>query len=139
MTERLTCADCGAELPIEWIRPPLRTNVCPKCGSEKKKIYLYLHEEVQLDLKESLDLKTKDHTKPSKKNPRVHLSIGDEVRKKDGKWLKKERRIDKNADRYRELLIDPATGEVLRDVDEPLSKHTGHGSAKCNPETTKKS
>lgn len=37
---------------------------------------------------------------------------------------------DKDKDRYRELVVDPKTGTVLRDCLEPLSEHQGRGSAK---------
>jgi hypothetical protein len=38
--------------------------------------------------------------------------------------------FDRNADRYHEHVEDAATGEVIRHVEEPLSQHHGHGSAK---------
>lgn len=44
--------------------------------------------------------------------------------------VQKPRLIDKENDRYRERVVDPLTGDVLRDVDERLSEHFGHGSAK---------
>jgi hypothetical protein len=40
------------------------------------------------------------------------------------------REFDKMRDRYFEHVEDADTGEVLRHVDEPLSEHRGHGSAK---------
>lgn len=41
--------------------------------------------------------------------------------------------VDREADRYTERLVDGETGEVIHDVDEPLSEHRGHGSAKGQP------
>jgi hypothetical protein len=38
--------------------------------------------------------------------------------------------VDRLADRYFERVVDPDAGEVLRECDEPLSQHTGRGSAK---------
>jgi hypothetical protein len=40
------------------------------------------------------------------------------------------RDLNRETNRYRERVTDPETGEVLREVDEPLDEHTGHGSAK---------
>jgi hypothetical protein len=38
--------------------------------------------------------------------------------------------VDREGNRYRELITDPETGALIRDVDEPLDQHRGHGSAK---------
>jgi hypothetical protein len=37
--------------------------------------------------------------------------------------------VDREGDRYTERIVD-AAGNVVRDVDEPLSNHRGHGTAK---------
>jgi hypothetical protein len=55
---------------------------------------------------------------------------GDDLHRKSGKWMKKERLIDREKDHYKEVVTDPQTGQVIHHCDEPLSKHTGHGSAK---------
>jgi hypothetical protein len=44
--------------------------------------------------------------------------------------MKLRRIIDRRNNRYQELVVDPQTGETVREVDEPLSEHRGHGSAK---------
>ncbi len=41
-----------------------------------------------------------------------------------------DRFIDKDGDLYHERVVDVETGEVVRDVTEPLSDHRGRGSAK---------
>jgi hypothetical protein len=38
--------------------------------------------------------------------------------------------IDRRNNRYRESVRDPSTGEVVRNVDEALTEHTGRGSAR---------
>ena len=40
------------------------------------------------------------------------------------------RKIDRENRWYTERITDPQTGEVLREVSEPLRDHHGHGSAK---------
>ena len=40
-----------------------------------------------------------------------------------------ERTIDRRNDHYRERIVD-SEGNVVRDVDEPLSEHRGRGDAK---------
>jgi hypothetical protein len=47
------------------------------------------------------------------------------------RFVRKQRTLDRDNDRYVEKVVDPETGEVLRDVEEPLSDHQGHGSAKA--------
>lgn len=47
------------------------------------------------------------------------------------RFVRKQRTLDRDNDRYAEKVVDPETGEVLRDVEEPLSDHRGHGSAKA--------
>ena len=43
----------------------------------------------------------------------------------------KGRLIDRKSNRYKELVMDIEKGGVIREADEPLSQHTGHGSAKA--------
>lgn len=38
--------------------------------------------------------------------------------------------IDRENNRYREIIRDPDTGHVIHEVDEPLDEHRGHGCAK---------
>ena len=87
-------------------------------------------EKAALDIKESLAGKMKDINYNSKKNPRYKFFEGDDLRKSDGKWMKKRRVIDKNNDKYLEIVVDPETDEVVHHCEEPLSEHFGHGSAK---------
>lgn len=83
-----------------------------------------------IEMHDALKGKVKNKNFPSKKNPRREFFVGDELRKSDGKWMKKERNIDKDNNKYKEIVTDPETGEVVHHCEEPLKKHTGHGSAK---------
>lgn len=67
---------------------------------------------------------------PAKKQVRISFFEGDDLCKTDGKRMKKSRTVDKNNDQYTEIITNPETGEVIRCCIEPLSEHTGHGSAK---------
>jgi hypothetical protein len=44
------------------------------------------------------------------------------------RWMNKVRRIDREGDRYDEVVTDPETGEIIHEMHEPLSEHRGHGS-----------
>ena len=54
---------------------------------------------------------------------------GDEFNS-EGRIMQKERIVDHQNDRYMETVIDAETGEIVRKIDEPLSKHVGRGSAR---------
>ena len=41
-----------------------------------------------------------------------------------------ERCIDKDNNHYKEIVVDPETGEIIHQCEEPLSEHRGHGSDK---------
>jgi hypothetical protein len=53
----------------------------------------------------------------------------------EGHLMQKERIIDRKNKHYKELAVNTDTGEVVRDIEQPLSEHTGHGSAKHRRQT----
>ncbi len=64
---------------------------------------------------------------------RIHAWIffaGDDLRRSDGKWMQKKRVLDRDNDRYIEVVVDPETEEIVHEKDEPLSEHVDHGTAK---------
>jgi len=85
---------------------------------------------MRFEIHDSLRGKVKNVTLPSSKNPRVKFFSGDDLRKSDGKWMQKEMVVDRDNNLYKELVTDPQTGEVIRDCEEALSDHVGHGDAK---------
>jgi len=46
------------------------------------------------------------------------------------KWLHREKTENRRDNRYTEVVRDPDTGEIVHEVDEPLTEHRGHGSAR---------
>ena len=54
----------------------------------------------------------------------------------EGNLMQKERIIDRKNNSYKELVVNIDTGEVVRDVEHPLSEHIGYGSAKHEKKTT---
>jgi len=131
------CAKCGTEL-IQLPALPAEERVpCPKCGSTNRRYSKTLSETVSV--RALLDGKKKSPGYPSRRRVRVHLQVGDQIEHKTGRWVFKQRRIDKDASPawYFERITDPATGEVLHERSEPLRKHVGHGSARHNAERKK--
>jgi hypothetical protein len=79
-------------------------------------------------IRDQLRFKVKDVTKPKKKRMILEVISGSE-RSANGKWVNKERTIDKNNDQYTEVITDE-NGIVIHSCNEPLSVHQGHGNAK---------
>ena len=125
----VNCAECGIALPAEYASQS-SDRPCHECGSVKKSIHLAFTDNAELKVHDSLRGKVKDSRFPSKKNPRMDFFSGYDLRKSDGKWMQKERVLDKDNDHYKEVVVDSETGEVIHHNEEPLSEHFGHGSAK---------
>ncbi|ACM20938.1 hypothetical protein Geob_2588 [Geotalea daltonii FRC-32] len=128
MSREVVCSNCGmlinkGEGPIDSLPDP-----CASCGSIARTVKLVICE--KLELHEALKGKVKDKNFPSKKNPRREFFVGDEIRASDSKWMKKERNIDKDNDKYREVVVNPENGELVHHCEESLKDHIGHGSAK---------
>jgi len=117
----IICADCNSVLPNQ-------NDKCKKCGSTKKVIKLFFGD-IMPEIHESLGFKVKDKTKNSKKNPVLKVFQGNEIYKRTGEWVNKEREIDKTNNRYYEN-IETLDGKILHHCDEKLTDHQGHGIAK---------
>lgn len=125
----IVCTDCGAKLPDEWIGSAERGS-CPECGSTYKTINLDITEHTALQIHDCIEGKIKDSNYNARRNPRYEFFEGNDIRKRDGKWMQKTRIIDKYNDKYVEEVIDPETNEIVHSCEESLSEHFGHGSAK---------
>ena len=73
---------------------------------------------------------------PGGKKPFIEEVTGDDLHRKTAKWMNLSRVYDREHDVYKEIVTDPVTGEVIHECIEPLSEHTGHGSAKHKKKTT---
>src|SRR3954447_26432427 len=123
------CGDCGEPLDAGNLTPGTTPTPCPKCRSMKQKVKLSFSDEITAKARDSLKGKVKDSSFPSKKKVRREFFYGSDERKSKGDYIYKEREIDKDANRYRELIREES-GEVIRDIEQPLTDHIGHGSAK---------
>ena len=133
---RVNCSDCGEPLPLELAssreKPP-----CASCGSTARTIMVTVEDTITLH--EKIGWETNDPNLPSRKKQkktRVEGIAGSEWSDSLQKMVHKERLIDRKNDRYREVVKDTKTGDVIHEVDEPLSQHTGHGSAKSQKAST---
>ena len=53
-----------------------------------------------------------------------------EIARSTGKSVERKMLVDRQNDRYMEVVTEYETGVVVHHCDEKLSEHTGHGSAK---------
>ena len=121
----IKCEECGevlsetSETTFEGSAP------CPKCGSKAQRFEITISESLQMH--EQVNIKSRYGNAG-----KVYLEskAGDDFFRKTGEWNSLERVIDHENDVYREVITNPRTGELIRHVEEPLSEHQGHGSAK---------
>ncbi len=83
--------------------------------------------EDKLEIHDNVKGKVKEK---GQKKPIYEFKVGDSYHHKTGKWNHRRMEIDRKNDKYREVVIDKETGEIIHSCEEPLSQHKGHGSAK---------
>ena len=121
-----SCANCKADLPDDspdGDRPP-----CPHCGSTVRAYTATITDSVRFY--DGHRAKAKNPVLPSAKKLRFDTYSGVEHSHKYDRLVRVRRTIDKDGDWYNEQVIDLQTGDVLYECSEPLSQHTGHGTAK---------
>ena len=74
------------------------------------------------------------HGEPGQVRPFREWLVGDELYRDTGECRWVERVYDHENDRYTKRITDQA-GNVIEEVDKPLSEHRGHGAAKRRPLT----
>jgi hypothetical protein len=69
------------------------------------------------------------HGDVGKVKPYREAFTGFDYHRDTRQWRQVCRVVDRERDRYTERIVD-ASGNVVREVDEPLRQHRGHGAAK---------
>lgn len=121
--ETVRCYDCDALLPSNADKFP--RDPCPQCGSISRKIAAAISE--RETVREKIGLKQK---RSGFRRAIYEEKSGDDFWRIKGKWMKVIQIVDRLNNRYRKKIVDPRTGETVRDTDEPLTEHQGYGSAK---------
>jgi hypothetical protein len=124
MVEGLKCGKCGASLSESpWQLP--RT-VCSQCGSTSRHFDRTVDEAIPKPRMSSrMRIKRADRSTMS-----IEIISGEDLHRHSGRWNDKLRVIDRENNQYKEKITDPDTGRTIHDVEEPLTKHRDHGSAK---------
>ena len=123
-----SCSRCGASIDEPANTPVEERIPCPSCDSTVRTFGGHVQE--SLTLREKLGLK---HKRPGYKKPIYESVSGEDFHRASGQWNQLTREIDRENNRYKEHVVNPQSGEVIRHVDEPLRSHTGRGSAKPMP------
>jgi len=122
--KQVTCKSCGKTGGEEFRRPD-GTHRCPECGSSDLDIRVTLSGQVGVHA--GFGIKAR---REAEKKPFREVVAGADLRRRDGKWMEKQRVIDREADTYDETVTDPESGEIVHECHEPLTEHRRHGSAK---------
>jgi hypothetical protein len=118
-----TCPSCKTGTLVSTEERPDGHVKYFSCGHKHYDIRL----EDTLEFHASLDYKVRSQ---GKRKPHLEGKTGDDLHRKTEKWMLLERVIDRAKNWYKELITDPETGRVVRQCEEPLTEHRGHGSAK---------
>jgi hypothetical protein len=119
------CRDCKAQLEENPHSPTTERHPCPRCGSLAQLVDMHMSSEVHV----RTQIKTKAR-RGGRGKPFFEETMGADLFRKTGRWMRLHRIIDRAKDRYHERVTDPSTGEVVHECDERLSSHTGHCSGK---------
>lgn len=127
--ETVLCGVCKTEFQDRAnVQADARAS-CPSCGSTARS---FLHT-VAVDVTSLVTLNYEGR-RGGKGKPFVIGKLGVDLFVKLEKWVHLERVIDRANDRYKEVVTDPTSKEVIHRCEEPLSQHQNHGSAKKRPE-----
>lgn len=107
---------------------------CPACGTNAPLVSLSVHDVARVDVAESTRIVGR-HGEVGQVKPYLERRDGADWSHALQRFVRKVRILDRDNDLYVEKVVDPETGEVLRDVEEPLSEHQGRGSAKFRDPT----
>jgi hypothetical protein len=126
----VSCSGCGASVPEPpgWIED---RGPCLTCGSTARTFAVTLTDKAEAH--DSLATKAR-HGDVGKVKPYREAFSGFDYHRDIEEWRQVSRVVDRESDRYTERIVD-AAGNVVREVDEPLSQHRGRGAAKRRPPT----
>lgn len=108
------CRNCGTELS------PINRAPCPKCGGTSRVLELSASDGARFHESSRVRQKRKGYDEFMVESIQGWFPAGDS-KLKNG--VNKVRIIDKEKNEYHETVKDARTGEVIRDIHEPLSQH----------------
>ncbi len=127
--ESVTCTDCGHEFAGPLGEIP--ATPCLACGSERKSV-------VFTGVADKLSPPPHDRARGrwdrlARGRWGKEFISQTEFHRETQSWRHVERVIDRVNDTYFERITDLETRDTVKRVEEPLSEHQGHGSARRRP------
>jgi hypothetical protein len=120
--EEHRCAHCDA---ILFEPPGERAGPCPVCGEVGRSIAVKLEDRIALH--DGYRVKA---YRAGSSQFFIDECSGPSYYRVGAEWHHVMRVIDRENDRYTEVVRVLRTGEVIREIDEPLSQHTDRGGSK---------
>jgi hypothetical protein len=124
-TTVVKCAKCSTVINDAPDVPVADRTLCPTCGSTARLFEVEIRETSVL--RDSRGMKAR-HGGAGR--PFFEAKEGANLHRKSGRWMQRDLVIDRDNDRYLERVVDPETGAVIHECEEPLSQHQRHGTAK---------
>jgi predicted RNA-binding Zn-ribbon protein involved in translation (DUF1610 family) len=122
------CSGCQARLEED---PHAPRQPCPHCGSLIRRFGVTASDTAVCHSKVNLKGRHAGGVRPF-----VEQAHGSDLHRQSGRWMRLDRVVDREKNRYTERVTDPATGEVVHECAEPLTDHQDHGAAKGHPKRT---
>ena len=131
MTEKQTvwCDGCGRQLDESPSTRDEERIACPDCGSQARKVDVGVASGVEVTDVAKAKARSGEAGKPGGR-PWLELSSGASWSTKYKKWMQRLKVVDRRHDRYTEKVVDPHTGKIIHECEEPLREHRDHGSAR---------
>lgn len=123
--EGVRCGKCGAELHEAPGTAVEQRAPCPSCGSLTRQFAIGIASVVTPRSKVKFKGRHAGGGRPF-----VEAVVGSDLHYVSDVWMRLERVLDRADNRYREVVVNRATGAIVHECDEPLSAHRGHGAAR---------
>jgi hypothetical protein len=117
------CGACGILLDESPHAVPEQRVPCLRCGSLSRSFGVFAEDRAKAQ--ERIELVGRH---AGLRKFFVKQVSGVDLHRKSGIWMHLTRVIDRANDWYHERVVNPKTGEVVRECSEPLSEHRGHGA-----------
>lgn len=124
------CAKCGQPIDESFDGPGGRRSPCANCGATARVVSVSITETLALSVDVGRCLKRPRRSVGRHRNWGLLDVEESRHSHRHGKRVRVARRIDRDGDWYSERITNAETGEILREVSEPLSQHRGGGAAR---------
>lgn len=105
---KVTCSVCGTVIDESSNILEAERKQCPACGSVSRAYHVCVTDSITAH--DGLRLKAR-HGPTGK--PYLEAKVGEEVFRKNGKWVNRSVRVDRDNDKYSEVIEGKETKEII--------------------------